>query len=164
MPQLNPEFYLSQVFWLVITFSFLLIFLWKISLPRISSVFEKREKKINDEIQAAKILQTEAEEIQIKIDQQIHTTLDQVNELIKETTNNLQSKVSDQLQTIDNELTKKLDEYSQTIEKNINDTVEDINAQIQEITKLTLSKLSTINVNDKEIKDTIKTIQNKTAS
>ena len=58
MPQLNPEFYLSQVFWLVITFSFLLIFLWRISLPRISTVLEKREDKINNDIQKAKNLQT----------------------------------------------------------------------------------------------------------
>ena len=64
MPQLNPEFFLSQVFWLVITFSFLLIFLWRISLPRISSVLEKRENKINNEIHTAKKLQTEAKEIQ----------------------------------------------------------------------------------------------------
>ena len=46
MPQLNPEFFLSQVFWLVITFSFLLIFLWKITLPRISFVLEKIEKVV----------------------------------------------------------------------------------------------------------------------
>ena len=45
MPQLNPEFFASQLFWLVITFVFLLIFLWRISLPRIGSVLEKRESK-----------------------------------------------------------------------------------------------------------------------
>ena len=43
MPQLNPEFFISQLFWLILTFSFLLFFLWKISLPRISSVLEKRD-------------------------------------------------------------------------------------------------------------------------
>ena len=50
MPQLNPEFFLSQLFWLVITFSFLLIFLWKISLPRIDSALKRREK-INDRME-----------------------------------------------------------------------------------------------------------------
>ena len=64
MPQLNPEFFVSQIFWLIVTFSFLLFFLWKISLPRISRVLEKRENKINNDIESAKILQTEAEQIQ----------------------------------------------------------------------------------------------------
>ena len=94
MPQLNPEFFLSQVFWLVITFSFLLIFLWKITLPRISLVLERREKKINDDIHTAKKLQTEAEEIQTKIDQQLFAIREQVAESIKETTIRLQNNIS----------------------------------------------------------------------
>ena len=49
MPQLNPEFYISQLFWLVISFSFLFIFLWRISLPRIGNILEKRAIKINEE-------------------------------------------------------------------------------------------------------------------
>ena len=46
MPQLNPEFFISQIFWLCITFGCLFIFLWKYSLPRIHNVLEKRSKKI----------------------------------------------------------------------------------------------------------------------
>ena len=68
MPQLNPEFFISQLFWLFITFSFLLIFLWRVSLPRINKVLEKRERKINDDIAEAKKNQVEAEEIQKTID------------------------------------------------------------------------------------------------
>ena len=72
MPQLEQtEFFISQLFWLVVTFSFLFIFLWRISLPRISSVLEKRESKIDDDITSAKQLQAEAEEIQKQIDQQL---------------------------------------------------------------------------------------------
>ena len=71
MPQLNPEFFFSQLFWLVITFSFLLFFLWRVSLPRISSVLEKRENKINNDIETAKQLQAEAEEIQDQINQKL---------------------------------------------------------------------------------------------
>ena len=67
MPQLDPEFFVSQLFWLVVTFSFLLIFLWRISLPRISNVLKKRERKISEDLTAAKELQLEAEKIQESI-------------------------------------------------------------------------------------------------
>ena len=164
MPQLNPEFFISQVFWLVITFSFLLIFLWRVSLPRISSVLEIREKKINDNIQTAQKLQAEAEEIQIKIDQQLLTTREQVTKLIIETTNNLQRNVSTQLQKVESELKKNIDESENTIEKNKNNTLKNIETQIQEITKLTLSKLISINVSDQDIQDSIRAVQNKTVN
>ena len=164
MPQLNPEFFLSQVFWLVITFSFLLIFLWKITLPRISLVLERREKKINDDIHTAKKLQTEAEEIQTKIDQQLFAIREQVAESIKETTIRLQNNISIELQKIDSELSKKVDESLKTIEKNKYDAFKNIKIQIQEITKLTLSKLIRIDVTNEEINDTIRLIQNRTVN
>jgi len=54
MPQLNPEFFLSQVFWLTVSFVFLLLFLWKISLPRIQNALERRENKVNRDLEEAK--------------------------------------------------------------------------------------------------------------
>ena len=89
MPQLNPEFFVSQLFWLVVTFSFLLFFLWKISLPRISKVLEKRENKISSDIEIAKKLQTEAEQIQNEIDRQLSSARDQASNIIKESTLNI---------------------------------------------------------------------------
>ena len=161
MPQLNPEFFVSQIFWLVITFSFLLIFLWKISLPRISSVLEKRKEKINNDIEIAKKLQTEAEEIQNNIDKQLLATNDQVATLIKETSNNLQNKATNHLKKIDEEFARKIIESANEIEKNKNDSLKNIKDQIQEIAKLTLLKLTDITVTDNEMKETIKTIQDK---
>ena len=103
MPQLNPEFYLSQLFWLIITFSFLLIFLWKISLPRISAVLEKRESKINNDIITAKKIQTEAEKIQIDINEKLQNTRDQNNEMVKKLSIDYQNKTSEKLKQVDKE-------------------------------------------------------------
>ena len=97
MPQLNPEFFVSQLFWLVVTFSFLLLFLWKVSLPRIGSVLEKRENKINNDIKKAKQLQVEAEKIQNQIEQKLHDAKEQNFSLIKNSTVNLQNKASEEL-------------------------------------------------------------------
>ena len=35
MPQLDPEFWAAQIFWLILIFSILYIIIWKIFLPRI---------------------------------------------------------------------------------------------------------------------------------
>ena len=42
MPQLNPEFWVSQIFWLVLTFGLLYIILSKLILPKISNNLESR--------------------------------------------------------------------------------------------------------------------------
>ena len=68
MPQLNPEFFLSQIFWLILSFSFLFIFLWRVSLPRINKALENRQNKIDSDLKNAKQNQIKAEKIQKEID------------------------------------------------------------------------------------------------
>ena len=155
MPQLDPEFFVSQLFWLVVTFSFLFFFLWKVSLPRISSVLEKRENKINNDIKTAKQLQIEAEKIQDQIEQKLHDSKEQNISLIKNSTVDLQNKASEKLSKLDNELNKKIEKSAKVIENNKKESLKQIHEQIHEITKLTLSKLSSVQINDQEIKESV---------
>ena len=159
MPQLDPEFFVSQLFWLVVTFSFLLFFLWKVSLPRIGSVLEKRENKINNNIATAKQLQIEAEKIQDQIKQKLHDSKEQNISLIKNSTVDLQNKASEELLKLDNELNKKIEKSAKVIENNKKESLKKIYEQIHEITKLTLSKLSSVQINDKEIKESVANAQ-----
>jgi len=159
MPQLNPEFFLSQLFWLVVTFSFLLFFLWKVSLPRISSVLEKRENKINNDIKTAKQLQIEAEKIQDQIEQKLHNSKEQNISLIKNSTVDLQNKASEELLKLDNNLNKKIEKSATVIENNKKESLKQIDEQIHEIAKLTLLKLSSVQINDQEIKDSVANAQ-----
>ena len=161
MPQLNPEFFITQLFWLFITFTFLLLFLWKVSLPRISSVLEKRERKINDNIKSAKKLQTEAEEIQKNIDKKLKEAENNSERLIKESINDLQNKTSLEIKKIDEKIDEELKKSSKIIEKEKNKSLNQINSQIKEITKITLSKFRSINISDDEIDKTMNLIINK---
>jgi F-type H+-transporting ATPase subunit b len=158
MPQLNPEFYISQLFWLILTFTFLFIFLWRISLPRISTVLEKRASKINNDIRLAKQHQAEAEEIQNKIDFQLREARLETSELIKTANFNFQDQTAKELEKIDNTINLKIDETSATITKSKAESLKQINDQIYEITKLTLSKISNIKADDNEIKDVVTSV------
>ena len=155
MPQLNPEFFVSQLFWLVVTFSFLLLFLWKVSLPRIGSVLEKRENKINNDIETAKQLQIEAEKIQNQIEQKLQDTKEQNFNLIKKSILILQNKASEELSKLDDELNKKIDKSAKVIENNKKESLKQIHEQIHDITKFILSKLSSIQINYIEIKESV---------
>ena len=53
MPQLDSEFWLSQIFWLVITFGILYLVLSKIILPKISDNLETRKSQILDNLELA---------------------------------------------------------------------------------------------------------------
>ena len=65
MPQLNPEFWISQIFWLTLTFGVLYVVLSKLILPKISANLELRKSQIQENIEAAE-KQRESSEIKLK--------------------------------------------------------------------------------------------------
>ena len=62
MPQLNPEFWISQIFWLTLTFGILYIILSKLILPKISDNLESRKSQILENIEAAEKQRENSEE------------------------------------------------------------------------------------------------------
>jgi F-type H+-transporting ATPase subunit b len=62
MPQLEQiDTYLSQVFWLLITFCVLYFVLWRVVLPRMAQILQTRQGKIDDDLARAEALKKEAE-------------------------------------------------------------------------------------------------------
>jgi len=63
MPQLEQiDTYLGQIFWLFVTFGFLYLILWKAALPRVSSVLQDRQARIDDDLRKAEEFKKEADE------------------------------------------------------------------------------------------------------
>jgi len=77
MPQLNPEFWISQIFWLTITFGILYVVLSKLILPKISANLEIRKSQILENIEAA---EKKREESELKIKEYEKIVQDSKNE------------------------------------------------------------------------------------
>ncbi len=156
MPQLDPEFFISQLFWLVVFFSFLLFFLWKVSLPRIAKVIEKRQNTIDENLSYAKELQEQAQKIENKINNQINQAKQDTDDQIKKTISSLQDDVASKLTVLDKDLEDKISKSEKEIIKNRDNEIKNIDKEILNITKITLSKLTSIDLSDNEINSIIK--------
>lgn len=157
MPQLNPEFFVSQLFWLAVFFSFLLIFLWRVSLPRISLVLEKRQRKIDENLLSAKMLQEQAQEIESNINNEISKAKQDADEKIKKAISSLQSDVSTKLSTLDEELEIKISNSEKEILRSKESQMKNIDNEIANITKITVSKITNLSISESEIEQAIKT-------
>ncbi|MFI4983883.1 MAG: hypothetical protein ACHP6I_01650 [Rickettsiales bacterium] len=73
MPQLNPEFYVSQLFWLFIIFAMMYTFMKVVFVPKISSVVESRVETIKRNL----LLSEGVLEKNQAIKSEIHSILDQ---------------------------------------------------------------------------------------
>ena len=64
MPQLNPESYPSQIFWMAVTFLVLFLLIWRVAMPRIAGILEDRRNRIDNDLERAATLKAEADETQ----------------------------------------------------------------------------------------------------
>jgi F-type H+-transporting ATPase subunit b len=61
MPQFNPEFWVPQLFWLAIVSVVLFVVMWRVTLPRVDSVFTDRQGRVSGNLERAEALKLEAE-------------------------------------------------------------------------------------------------------
>ena len=115
MPQLNPEFWVSQIFWLTLTFGILYVVLSKLILPKISSNLELRKSQIQENIEAAE-KQRESSEAKIKeYDEIILKSKLEAKNIFREA----REKVIRDINSKQNVLDKQIDEEIQKAEKEI---------------------------------------------
>ena len=75
--------------------------------------------------------------------------------MIKSSSISLQDKAQVELNKLDKELEAKIDKSAKAIETSKSELVSQIQEQVHEITRLTISKVATFNVTDDEIKKAV---------
>lgn len=63
MPQFDPSTFSTQLFWLFVTFTVLLIVTWRTALPRITEVRNTRRNRVDGDLEKAEKLKSEAESV-----------------------------------------------------------------------------------------------------
>ena len=138
MPQLNPEFWISQIFWLTLTFGILYFVLSKLILPKISSNLESRKSQISDNIEAADKQRDESD-----------TKLKEYEEIISKSKNEAKNiynqsreKALKDINTKRDILDKQIDEEIKKAEDEINQLRKDAPPKINKIAIETASELT----------------------
>ena len=62
MPQLNPDYWISQIFWVILIFGTLYVILWRIILPKINENLENRKSQILTDLSDAQKFEDQSEE------------------------------------------------------------------------------------------------------
>jgi len=117
MPQLNPEFWISQIFWLTLVFGTLYVLLSKFILPKISNNLETRKSQIVENIGAAEKQREES-------DQKIKDYKNIINEAkieAKNIFNQAREKISKNINNKKESLKKEIDEEIKKAETEILD-------------------------------------------
>jgi len=127
MPQLDPEFWASQIFWLILTFSSLYLIIWKVFLPKITLSIENRKSRVVNDLDEAQKLKENAEK-----------KLNEYNKIIEESKKEAKKIIEDSKKKLDRDIKNKKQKFNDEIEK-------ELMAAEKEIKDLKKSSISNIN-------------------
>jgi|TARA_B100000287_G_scaffold128317_1_gene120313 F-type H+-transporting ATPase subunit b len=151
MPQLNPEFWISQIFWLTLTFGILYIVLSKMILPKISSNLESRKSLIQENIEAAEKQRADSEKKLKEYEEIISKSKLEAKNIFNETKEKILKDINGKRESLD----KQLDEEIKKIEQEINilkkNAPEKINKIAIETSSELLKKLIGADINNSSI-------------
>ena len=133
MPQLDPQYWASQVFWLIIIFLLIYLLIARIFIPKIKSNIDVREDKIRKDLEEAKLFKEDSEK-------KLKTYID----LINSAKNDAKKILSQSRQKLNEDIQIKKKEIQKEIEKEI------LNAE-KEIKKFKTESVDKVNVISEEI-------------
>ena len=137
MPQLNPEFWISQIVWLVLTFGILYVVLSKLILPKISDNLESRKSQILENIEMAEAQREESEKKLREFEKIIlESKLEAKNHF-----NEVRQKILDDISNKRTAIEKDIDKEISAAEEEINNLKIDSSEKIKNIAVETSSEL-----------------------
>ena len=151
MPQLNPEFWVSQIFWLIITFGILYIVLSKFILPKISSNLELRKSQIQENIETAE-KQREISEVKLKeYDEIILKSKLEAKKIFKNAREKIIKDINLKKETLDKQIDEEISNAEEEIKTLKKDATDKINKIAIETSSDLLKKLIGTEINNSSI-------------
>ena len=151
MPQLNPEFWISQIFWLTLTFGVLYIILSKLILPKISSNLELRKSQIQDNIEAADKRRESSEAKLKEYDNIVLKSKSDAKNILGDAKENALKEINAKRETIEKEIDEEIEKAEQEINVLKKSAPEKINRIAKEMASEILKKLIGSEINNSSI-------------
>lgn len=141
MPQFNPEWFASQIFWLAITFIILYLLMSRIALPRVAEILQERQEKVEEDLAKAERLRQEAQDVSQAYEQSLAEARAQAQKILREAQEDIARHQSDRHQAFTQELNKKVEEAEQRIEAAKQDAMKNLDSAAAEVAQSAALKL-----------------------
>ena len=118
MPQLNPESFSSQIFWLIVLFSFLFLVNHYIFLPRLEKVRKKRDETIDENLNEAKKINESINSLIEKMKKDFDEAKNQQNLAIKNSYEKNKVLLDEKIHILNEEFDNKKINLTKSVESN----------------------------------------------
>jgi len=161
MPQLDPKYWASQAFWLILIFSILYISIAKFYLPKIKKNLDDRENKIKEDLDEANNMKSLSEKKIQEYNIILENSKKEVSKILLESKNTLNKDIQNKKGSMEKEIEKEILKAQKEILQLKKDSIESINNISQNIASNIIEKMSGDKLNESSIKAVVEDISKK---
>ena len=161
MPQLDPTYWASQAFWLILVFTILYIAISKFYLPKIKDNLDNRENKIKEDLDNANIFKEQSEAKAKEYDAILENAKKEVSRIHFDSKNILDKDIQSKKEAMEKEIEKEILKAQREIlelKKNSISTIQSISGSI--VSNI-IENISGDKLNESSIKATVEDISKK---
>jgi len=155
MPQLDPTYWASQAFWLILIFTTLYLALANLFIPKIKSSIDNRENKIKDDLDEAQKLKNLAEQKLKEYDLYIESAKKEVQKIIFDRKNKLNSEIKNKKKKFEKEIEIEIEVAEKEIKNLKNESLRSISTISEEMASKVIEQISGEPMNQSSVKASI---------
>ena len=161
MPQLDPTYWASQAFWLILVFTILYIAIAKFYLPKIKNNLDDRENKIKEDLDEANDLKNLSEKKLKEYELTLDNSKKEVAKILLEAKNKLDKDIQNKKEVMEKEIEAEILKAQKEILNLKKNSINSINAISQEIASNIIEKMSGDKLNESSVKAAVEDISKK---
>ena len=161
MPQLDPKYWASQAFWLILVFTILYVSIAKFYLPKIKNNLDTRENRIKDDLEDAHKFKELSESKLKEYEKILEDAKKEVIKIHIESKNTLDKNIQIKKETIEKEIEKEIIKAQKEISDLKKNSIKDIQKISENIASNIIVSISGDKLNESSIKATVEGISKK---
>ena len=161
MPQLDPTYWASQAFWLILVFAILYISISKFYLPKIKNNLDNRENKIKEDLENANKFKEQSEAKLKEYESILEDAKKEVAKIHFESKNILDKDIKHKKEKIEKEIEKEILKAQKEIVDLKKSSISEIQKISESITSNIIENISGDRLNESSIKATVEDISKK---
>ena len=161
MPQLDPTYWASQAFWLILVFSILYISISKFYLPKIKNNLENREKKIEEDLNDASKYKELSEVKLNEYKKIIEKAKNEISKLQMDSKNSLSREIQIKKEKIEKEISNEILKAQNEIIELKKNSLSSIQLISKEIASNIIENISGVKLNESSIKASVEDLSKK---
>lgn len=163
LPQLDPTWFPSQLFWLFVTFGFLYVFFSRTVLPSLAGTIEKRRTQVDGDLQNAEDMKEEAERVHNAYEEALDEARVKAHKILSDNETRLKEKAAERLKAIREKTAKSIEHTESEIAKAKEAALQDIEQIVADVSSEAAEKIVGIAADKKKVASVVKNINREAA-